>query len=213
MPDRFPGYDVLRKRQTPSWNRKTREVVDRRLALPSEPRVFTSEEFALVTAIANRIVPQRDGRVPIPVAALVDNQLHQDQEDGFRHAGMPRLREAWRLGLRALNTEAQQAYGAPFEQLDAANQDSLLTRMQNGELHHPAWGGMPPATFFRTRMAHDIVHTYYAHPTAWNAIGWGGPASPRGYVRMGFNERDPWEAAEVKGDDEEAARRKNFDVR
>jgi hypothetical protein len=32
-------------------------------------------------------------------------------------------------------------------------------------------------------------------------------------VRMGFNERDPWEAAEVKGDAEEAARRKNFDVR
>ena len=68
---------------------------------------------------------------------------------------------------------------------------------------------MPPATFFKQRMARDIVHAYYAHPTAWNEIGWGGPASPRGYVRMGFDERDPWEAAEVKDGDVEAARRKN----
>ena len=35
---------------------------------------------------------------------------------------------------------------------------------------------------------------YYAHPSAWNEIGFGGPASPRGYVRMDFNRRDPWEA-------------------
>ena len=35
-------------------------------------------------------------------------------------------------------------------------------------------------------------------PTAWSEIGWGGPASPRGYVRMDFDERDPWEAAEAK---------------
>ena len=59
------------------------------------------------------------------------------------------------------------------------------------------------------RMARDIVLAYYAHPTAWSEIGWGGPASPRGYVRMDFNKRDPWEAAEVKNGDVETARRKN----
>ena len=58
-------------------------------------------------------------------------------------------------------------------------------------------------------MAHDIVRAYYAHPTAWSEIGWGGPASPRGYVRMGFDERDPWEAAEVKAGDVANARQKN----
>jgi hypothetical protein len=40
----------------------------------------------------------------------------------------------------------------------------------------------------------DITHAYYAHPTAWNEIGFGGPASPRGYARMGLDRRDPWEA-------------------
>ncbi len=33
MRERYPGYDVLAKRHTPSWNEKTREVVDRRLAI------------------------------------------------------------------------------------------------------------------------------------------------------------------------------------
>ncbi|MGH6677602.1 MAG: gluconate 2-dehydrogenase subunit 3 family protein, partial [Bradyrhizobium sp.] len=36
----------------------------------------------------------------------------------------------------------------------------------------------------------------YAHPAAWSEIGFGGPASPRGYVRLGANRRDEWEAAE-----------------
>ena len=66
MPDRFPGYDVLAKRDTPSWNRATREAVDRRLAVPREPRFLTTDEFAILNAIADRIVPQPPGREPIP---------------------------------------------------------------------------------------------------------------------------------------------------
>ena len=61
-----------------------------------------------------------------------------------------------------------------------------------------AWGGMPPKTFFQHRMApRHRARLLRASRSAWNEIGWGGPASPRGYVRMGFDERDPWEAAEA----------------
>jgi hypothetical protein len=35
---RFPGYDVLSKRRTPSWSDKTREVIARRLAVSPAPR-------------------------------------------------------------------------------------------------------------------------------------------------------------------------------
>jgi hypothetical protein len=42
-----------------------------------------------------------------------------------------------------------------------------------------------------------LVSIYYAHPEAWNEIGFGGPASPRGYARLGMDRRDPWEAEEV----------------
>ncbi len=71
---------------------------------------------------------------------------------------------------------------------------------------------MPGQLFFKERMVHDIVAAYYAHPTSWNEIGFGGPASPRGYVRMGFNKRDPWEAAEAHDGNAAEARRKNRHV-
>ena len=71
---------------------------------------------------------------------------------------------------------------------------------------------MSSKDFFKKRMAHDIVLAYYAHPTAWSEIGWGGPASPRGYVRLDFNERDPWEAVEAADGDDAAARRINRHV-
>lgn len=209
---RYPGYDVLDKRNTPSWNEQTRRVIDQRLAVPREPRFFTPHEFATVDAIAARIVPQPNDRAPIPVAALIDAKLHTDKSDGYRQAGMPREREAWQRGLRALNAEACRAHGVAFIRLHAAEQDALLQQAEQGELKDESWGGMPCKTFFKQRMAKDVVYAYYSHPTAWNEIGFGGPASPRGYVRLGYDMRDPWEAAEVKDGNPDAAIRKNARV-
>jgi Gluconate 2-dehydrogenase subunit 3 len=210
---RFPGYDVLSKRQGPSWNDKTREVIARRLSIGSQPGFFTANEFSTVRALASRIVPQPSTPTPIPVAALVDHKLSLSQSDGYRLPGTPRDGDAWRLGLKALDAEADMAFGAPFRELAAADQDLLLDRMQKAELRHPAWGDMRCHEFFRRRLAKDLVLAYYAHPAAWSQIGWGGPASPRGYVRMDYDDRDPWEAAEVKDGNVEAARRKNRHVR
>ena len=209
MPDRYPGYDVLKKRHTPSWNEQTRRVIDARLAVPREPRFLTQDEFATLSAVADRLVPQPKDRPRIPVAALVDHKLFVDQSDGFRQAGMPREREAYRQGLMALNEEARRAHGAEFRALAAADQDALLKRMQEGDLHHPAWGSIKPAVFFKQRLGHDIVFAYYSHPTAWSEIGFGGPASPRGYVRTGYDGRDPWEPAEAIDGEVEKARKVN----
>jgi hypothetical protein len=219
MPDlsdigrRFPGYDVLSKRQGVSWNDKTREVIAERLSLGSQPKFFTADEFVTVVSLANRIVAQSEARPRIPVATLVDQKLHLAKSDGYRQPGMPREREAWRLGLKALDAEAEAAYGALFHALPEADQDVLLTRMQKGELGNPAWGDMAPKTFFKMRLARDLVMAYYAHPFAWSEVGWGGPASPRGYVRMDYDERDPWEAAETRNGNVKAARWKNRIVR
>ncbi|WP_407157011.1 gluconate 2-dehydrogenase subunit 3 family protein [Bradyrhizobium sp. STM 3557] len=211
--DRYPGYDVLAKWSGPSWNEKTREVISRRLALAPEPKFFTAEEFATVTAIAARIIPQPLGRPPVPIAALVDHKLDHAIMDGYRGSGMARDGEAWRVGLKALDAEATRAYGMRFSALSEPLQDVLLRRAEAGELKAPEWSGMRSHDFFKMRMARDIVLAYYAHPTAWSEIGWGGPASPRGYVRLDFGERDPWEAAEAKQGHEDKARRSNRHVR
>lgn len=72
---------------------------------------------------------------------------------------------------------------------------------------------MPSAEFFSLRVLHDICGAYYSHPHAWSEIGFGGPANPRGYVRMVFDRRDPWEAAESKPGHEESAQKENRRVR
>jgi hypothetical protein len=212
MPEKYPGYDVLTKRYTPSWNEQTRRVIDARLALPLEPGFFTATEWATLAAICERIVPQPQDRPPIPVPALVDDKLRAGRGDGYRNIKLPRMDLAWRQGLAALDAAARRQFGVAFHQIDPSEQDALLKRAETGDLHGPEWGEMPPGLFFKERLLHDIVQAYYAHPTAWNEIGWGGPASPRGYVRMGFDRRDPWEAAEVKDGDVEKARRENRNV-
>ncbi len=208
MPDRYPGYDVLAKRHTPSWNEKTRQVIDERLAVSREPRFLTKAEFETLEAIAARIVPQPSTRPPVPVAALIDDKLLRDRQDGYRFPGMPREREAWQRGLAAIDAEAQASHHRPFHELAADQQDALLRRIEVGESHDSAWDEMPAKTFFKHRLLSDIVMAYWSHPTAWSEIGWGGPASPRGYVRLGYDARDPWEAAENRGD-MEAARARN----
>ena len=107
---------------------------------------------------------------------------------------------------RARRRGARRATARRFTELDAAEQDALLAAHAGGRARRRRPGtACRRKLFFKQRLLHDIVHAYYAHPTAWNEIGFGGPASPRGYVRMGFDRRDPWEAAEAKpGDDEDA---------
>ena len=200
MSERYPGYDVLAKRHTPSWNEQTRRVIDRRLALPSEPRFFSEAEWRTLEAVCRRIMPQPKSRPPVPIAAMVDAKLFEDHGDGYRDHRLPAAREAWRRGLAAIDQEARRRYGVPFDALDDAEQDALLRAAQEGLLADPAWQVMDCALFFAKRLLPDIVMSHYAHPR--NEIGFGGPASPRGYVRMGFDRRDPWEAADAKPGDE-----------
>jgi len=214
MADRYPGYDVLAKRYSPSWNEQTRQVVDARLSLdPTAHLFFSDEEWPTVRAISARIVPQpTSGPERVPVAALIDRKLHADAGDGYRDARLPPMGEAWRRALRAIDGEAAARHRRRFHDCAAAEQDALLRVVQAGDARDPAWGDMPPAVFFTERLLHDIVTAYYAHPAAWSEIGFGGPAGPRGYVRMNYDRRDPWEAAEAKPGHEDEARRDNARV-
>jgi hypothetical protein len=212
MTNLYPGYDVLAKRRTPSWNEKTRAVIDHRLAVPREPRFLSPELFVILEAFCARILPQPFDRPPVPLAALVDTKLFTNLQDGFRYSQMPDQGEAWRRGLMALDEAARAHYDRGFTALSGEQQDDVLRRMERGELSGGALGDMPAEMFFEHRAVLDIVSSSYAHPTAWSEMGFGGPASPRGYVRMGLDRRDPWEAAESKPDEEYHALRENQGV-
>lgn len=204
MAERYPGYDVLSKRWSPSWNEQTRQVIDRRLAVPRTPRFFSATEWHTLNAVCHCIMPQPPDRAPVPLAAYVDEKMHDRQLDGYRYAQLPAQGEAWKRGLAALDEAARSQHEDAYHRLSLPQQNALLQQMQRGELTGEAWSGMPCKLFFEHRVLPDITHAYYAHPVAWNEIGFGGPASPRGYVRMGLDRRDPWEAVEVTEADDRA---------
>jgi hypothetical protein len=205
-PPRIPyvDYDVLAKWDTPSWDDRTREVVRKRLVEIPERRFFTEDEWQTLESICGRVVPQRERSNPIPIVPWIDEKLHHDRRDGFRYDDMPPLREAWRLGLEGIDEESRRQFGTEFRSLPAADQDTVLRTIQAGDVHAGVWTRLPAQRFFTTVLLKEVVGEYYAHPAAWSEIGFGGPASPRGYVRLGLNQRDPWEARE--GGDREAHR-------
>ena len=197
----YPDYDVLDKWDTPSWNDATREVVRHRLEQVPKRRFLSEEQWSLLEAVARRLVPQDDRNDPIPIVPWIDDMLAANRRPGYRYEDMPPMRDAWRQGLDAIEAESRKRHGKSFVALSAADQDSLLHAIQFGEVEGDEWRSLPPKRFFKSLLLKQVVSTYYAHPAAWSEIGFGGPASPRGYVRLGFDERDPWEAKEVESAD------------
>jgi len=196
MSTRYPGYDVLAKWDSPSFDARTRAVLARRLRELPPRRFFRADEWELVEAVCARLLPQPERATPIPITPWIDAMLHENRGEGFRHPTMPPLREAWRTGLAALAAEAR-LRGAAFTELPAGEQEALLAALARGEVAHPLWQAIPAQRFFVHLLLKTAVGIYYAHPDAWSEIGFGGPASPRGYVRLGFDERDEWEAREA----------------
>lgn len=199
MRTRYPGYNVLDKWNTVSFNDKDRSTLDKRLHHVPPRRFFTEEEWETLWAVCNRIIPQERGKLtPVPIPAFIDAKMYENKTDGQREADMPSMQECWRIGLRALDEESRLRFGARFRELPAGRQETVLELVQKGDVRSPEWAEMKPSKFFKSRLLHDIVTYYYGHPAGWNEIGYGGPASIRGYVRMGFNRRDSWEAKEKK---------------
>ena len=194
---RYPGYSTLAKRDTPSWNDASRKAIDKRVFDPPERRFFTPDEFALVEALCDRIIPQTSAK-RVPIANYIDHKMHTNETDGMQKEGEPQMQEVWRRGLRGLDAEARIRFGAPFRELSGGRQDDVISAIQKGEVRAPEWQRISAESFFKSRALHDIVTYYYGHPFGWDEIGFGGPASPRGYVRMGFDRRDPWDAVERK---------------
>ena len=86
---RYPGYDVLSKRDTPSWNDKTREVIDARLAVEPRPEFLSAAGMADARGAVRPRHAAAAGRPRVPLAAYVDRQLLAGKTKGYRFADMP----------------------------------------------------------------------------------------------------------------------------
>lgn len=191
---RFDGYDVLR--QVPTWDEVTAGVVLRRLGPPAPMRFFTPAEEAVAGALFDHLLDQWE-EPKVPVLAMVDQRLTEGSTDGWHYADMPTDDEAWRRTLSSLDADAVAAHGHGFAELARDQQAALVQSVQDraGGGAGERWHGLPAVHVWSlwTRYA---CTAFYAHPWAWNEIGFGGPAYPRGYKNAGLDKREPWEQPE-----------------
>jgi hypothetical protein len=185
-------YDVLDKWHSVSFDDATRRVLARRLAPPPEPRFFDAAAFRALQAACARLLATEVGKPPI--ANWIDDDLAAGRGEGFRHSAMPRLEDAWRHGMAGLRAHALARHGQEFAELDAARQDATLREVQQGDVERAHFGAVDPQHFFAHLLLKAAAAHFYSEPEAWSEIGFGGPASPRGYVRLLLDRWDPWEA-------------------
>jgi hypothetical protein len=133
----------------------------------------------------------------VPIAPWIDERLHKGEGAGYRYEDMPDDRTAYKQALHGFDQTAQALYGAPFTTLNVAHQEEVIGRVAEGSPPGEVWQRLPAKRFFQEFMA-EVITNYYAHPAAWAEIGFNGPASPRGHIRLGLDQRDPWEAEEVQ---------------
>ena len=193
----YPTYDVLDKWDSPSWNDQTREAVRQRLDEVPQRRFLTKEQWSLLEAIVARLMPQPEREEPVPIVPWIDDMLHRNHSPGYRYADMPPMREAWKQGLDAIAAEARNRHGKSLRGAVAGRTRTSCSATSSTTASRAATGASCRAGgFFLHHLLKQTVGIYYSHPAAWSEIGFGGPASPRGYARLGFDERDPWEAEE-----------------
>jgi hypothetical protein len=131
---------------------------------------------------------------------MVDAKLFAGELDGFRFADMPDDRETWRRLPAGLDAAARQHGSGSFVDASEDVQRRVVDALAKGELHGEVWDSMPPAKTWKV-VSRAILSAFYSHPWAWNEIGFGGPAYPRGYARFGVGQRENWESVESAGAD------------
>ncbi len=188
----YPGYDVLSKWDSPSFNEQTRSVLRARLAPSGAPCFFSDTEWATLVALCEQAIPQ-DRAEPVPIAAVIDADVATGRGSGTRYSDMPADAEAWRRGLAALDGEASARHDARFAFIALTDRDAILRDAAAGKLKGSHWT-VPARRFVCDLALKSIVKIYFVHPTAMSEIGYGGPASPRGYVRLDAGRFDSWEA-------------------
>ncbi len=211
---RFSGYDVLTEVDT--WDAVSAGVVLRRLAPPPALRFFALDEQAVGTALFDQLLDQRC-EPKVPILQMVDVRLAESTTDGWRYEDMPEDGEAFRVTFRFLDEDARTAYGARFVELDWQDQADLVQSVQDRS--GSDWHGLP-ATHVWSLWTRYACTAFYSHPWAWNEIGFGGPAYPRGYKALGLDKREPWEVADRVdasptgfGEQVDEARRRHAEVR
>jgi hypothetical protein len=199
MHGRYPDYNVLDN--AGHWDEVTRQTVLDRVQNIPPIRFFSAAQAATAGALCDLLTAQ-DREPRIPVLNYVDEKLHTGSRDGYQYFDMPDDSDAWRMILQGLDEQAAARGQAPsFAEASDELRHQIVSDFAEGKLYGGVWERLNVAHAFSVAMRY-VLQAFYSHPWAWNEIGWGGPAYPRGYSRFGSPhlqgaEREPWEGREA----------------
>ncbi len=201
QPGYYPGFSTLS--QSSFWDQATRHVVDQRVKEPPTRKFFSESAWDFWTLVFSHLIPQTDRTLDhrIPLVAVLDERLAANRTVGYRFEDMPHDRVVYELGIEAINSEAQYSHGGDFVVLSSRHRDEVLNIIRQGQPKAAGaiWKKMSVKRFWQMMMT-DAIDAYYAHPWAWDEIGFGGPAYPRAYTRLERGEPEPWEVEERRYD-------------
>ncbi|HVB64428.1 MAG TPA: gluconate 2-dehydrogenase subunit 3 family protein [Nitrolancea sp.] len=195
--NRYPRADALEQRN--HWDDATRRVVLDRVYNIPEFKHFAGQRRATLETLCTHVIPQTH-RAPerrVPLAPWIDD-LCEHEVEAFRFDDMPPNHVAWEWGLDGIEQTAELMFDTPFVELERPRQVAVLEGIRGGTPPGEVWQRMPAKRWWEFVAVRQIAGVYYAHPYAWDEIGFGGPAYPRGYLSLNHGDREPWESEEVR---------------
>lgn len=189
---KYPSYDVLNEKE--HWDEHTREIVLKRLGPFAKNKFLHEHEAEMIRDIAKHIIYDERKEILDYVVHHLDNTLSSPSGEDQRKVGTPPRDVLVHRGLKAIDKLAEKKYGAKFIEIDVKEQLTILEELDQGKaMQLSDWSKIPQKELFK-KLATEIVSAYYSHPVVWSEIGYGGPAYPRGYIRVEKGLTDPWEA-------------------
>lgn len=195
---RFPGFDVLSQQN--AWDPVTTGLVRGRLTPPAGSPFFSADERATVAALVDLLLDLGD-RPAVPVVEMVEDRLAHGRTDGWHYEDLPEDGQAWRASLAHLDADARGAFGSPFAATCREDRAALLAAVH--DRRSADWHGLPAQHVWNLWLRYACT-AFYSHPTAWNEIGFPGPAYPRGYKNARLGGREPFEVADVRPSEDPA---------
>ncbi|MGC2485750.1 MAG: gluconate 2-dehydrogenase subunit 3 family protein [Acidimicrobiales bacterium] len=181
MIGRYPDYDVLASMD--EWDEATAKVVQARMDVGGPMTFFRPNEHPTMRRFCD-IVMAQDGEPRVPVAELIDEKLGTGRLDGFQYDDMPTDQDVWRMVLAGLDGTARDRCGTGFAECDVDNAKNIVSDFAASKLSGHSWKELNVARAWSV-CQRAILSAFYSHPWAWNEIGFGGPAYPQGYMRLG----------------------------
>ncbi len=130
-------------------------------------RLLSDQEARILTALADQLIPADD--TPGASGALVLRVIDRQLARAYR-----KYRNTDTEGLGHLDESARQIYAQPFVDLSSHKQETLVERMEQGDLPRDIWGSLPPRDFFRVVRDH-VMQGFYGDPRHGgndDLVGW-----------------------------------------